>query len=463
MIFSMFFSQKKIFVFSSLFLFLFETCVIAQTSSKPNIVFIMIDDLGYGDIGCYGSMVNRTPNIDHLAKKGARFTDYHANGPMCSPTRAALMTGRYQYRYGRKFESALNGSLDGPDNGLPAEAYTLAEALKDAGYATGMYGKWHLGYKPPLLPFDQGFQDFIGLGYGDGDHFTHVDRVGNSDWWHNDTLKPETGYSVDLITNHSIDFIRKNKSHPFFLYVSHLAIHFPWQGPNDPPHRIQGKNYSKEKWGIIPDRKNVAPHIKAMVESVDESVGKIIGALRQEGLEKNTLVIFTSDNGGYINYSSGGFENISSNGPFRGQKGDIYEGGHRVPFIAYWPGKIKEGVTKTDLLMTMDMYPSFISLAEEKIHDSLKLDGMNILPVFFNNRKVEDRAVCWKTENNKAIRKGKWKVDIIENKAPELYDLESDPGETKDIAAKYPEIVNQLLKQYPAWEKDVTANYTQIN
>ena len=427
---------------------------------RPNIVLIMVDDLGYGDLGCYGSEYNNTPNIDLLAKEGLLLTDYHSNGATCSPTRAALMTGQYQYRYGQRFEGPLSATRNDPiDDGLPEEAYTIAEALKDNGYTTGMYGKWHLGAKPPLLPSNQGFDDFIGLGYGDGDHFTHIDRLGNEDWWHNDTLKMEKGYSVDLITDHSIDFIKKNKESPFFLYVAHLAIHFPWQAPNDPPQRAEGIDYRNDKWGIIPDRKNVRPHIKGMVEAVDAGVGKIMTTLKELNLEKNTLVIFTSDNGGYIEYKSGGFENISSNGPLRGQKGTVYEGGHRVPFIAYWPQNVPAGKVSNEIVMTMDMYPSLIELIKGTVKVKKKFDGKNVLPILLGDKKMQERTVYWKIKNNRAIRKGDWKLVMIGQKEPQLYNLSIDMGESDDLSRKNPAIVNKMKEQYNNWQKDVTANY----
>jgi arylsulfatase A-like enzyme len=452
--------MKKIYVLIPVLFIAFtlEQKINAQ-SSQPNIVFIMVDDLGYGDVGCYGSEYNLTPYIDSLATGGLRLTDYHSNGATCSPTRVALLTGQYQYRYGKRFEIPLNASNKDPDNGLSPEAYTIAEALRDNGYATGMYGKWHLGYKFPFLPSEQGFGDFVGLRSGDGDHFTHINRWGVKDWWHNDTLKMEKGYSVDLITDHSIDFIKKNKENPFFLYVSHLAIHFPWQAPNDPAQRIEGTDYTNDKWGFIPDRKNVRPHVKGMIEAVDASVGKIIKTLKELNLEKNTLVILTSDNGGYIEYESGGFENISSNGPLRGQKGNVYEGGHRVPFIAYWPGKIKGGEVSNETVMTMDMYPSFLKLAKINSVDSKALDGKNVLPILLENKEMPQRTVYWKTTNNRAIRHGNWKLVMPAQQEVELYNLSNDIGEREDVSSKNLSIVKKMKRLYSKWEKDVTKNY----
>jgi arylsulfatase A len=426
-------------------------------SKKPNIIFIMIDDLGYGDIGCYGSTINKTPNIDNLAKGGVRFTDYHSNGPMCTPTRASLMTGMYQHRFGRKFESAISGKTDYND-GLPLEAFTIPEALKTAGYTTGMYGKWHLGYQPPFLPADQGFDEFIGLGSGDGDHHTHIDRSGRKDWWDKNEQKMEAGYSTDLITDHSIDFIQRHKNGPFFLYVAHLSIHFPWQGPDDPPHRQEGTDYANDKWGIIPDKHNVSPHVKEMVESIDRGVGKIRATLEALGLAENTLVIFTSDNGGYTHYAESHF-NISSNGPLRGQKTEVWEGGHRVPFIAHWPGKIRAGKRSSELVMTMDMFPTFAQLAQAQRPQGHKFDGTNILPHLLENQALPQRSVCWKMDNEKAIRKENLKLVMLGDKAPELYDLSNDIGERKNLAAEKPVVVKQLLVEYNKWEEDVTANY----
>lgn len=453
-------SKQKLSYFLSVLLFLIILAFLTGCSSpgskakQPNIVFIMIDDLGYGDLGCFGSQYNQTPNIDRMAANGLRFLDFHSNGPMCSPTRAAFMTGMYQHRLGTNFESALSWKT-GHDQGMPLKAVTIAEVLKKAGYATGMYGKWHLGYLPPYLPYNQGFDDFRGLGSGDGDHHTHVNRWGREDWWHNNIMDLEDGYSVDLITNHSIQFIRDHQDVPFFLYVAHLAIHFPWQGPDDPPHRVAGATYENDKWGIIPDKNNVRPHVKAMIESVDRGVGEIMQTLKDLGLEENTLVIFTSDNGGYIHYANN-FHNISSNGPLRGQKGQVYEGGHRVPAIIYWPGKIKPGTETDETVLTMDLFPTFASLAEAKISRKKQLDGVDILPMLLHGERLTHRTVFWKIRNDRAIRKGPWKLVLHGEDTPELYNLDEDIEETNNLSENHPKIVSEMLKAYEAWHHDVT-------
>ncbi len=254
-----------------------------QGAERPNIVLIVADDLGYGDVGCYGNRSNQTPGIDALAASGIRFNDFHSAGPLCSPTRAAMLTGQYQQRFGRILDTALS-EVNHRDRGLPHDAVTLAELLKQQGYANACFGKWHLGYLPPWLPTSHGFDLFRGLGSGDGDFHIHIDRSGNEDWWHNNERETVNGYTTDLLTKYNVDFIESNREQPFFLYVPHLAIHFPWQGPNDPPHRKKGMNYANDKWGVIPEPGNVASHVKTMVESLDQSVSTIVSALEKWNL-----------------------------------------------------------------------------------------------------------------------------------------------------------------------------------
>ena len=421
-----------------------------MASDRPNIVLVLADDLGYGDLGCYGSKTNLTPNIDRLARQGLRFTDFHSNGPMCTPTRAAMLTGQYQQRFGSKFDGAISGKTT-RDHGLPLEAVTIAEVLKTRGYATGAFGKWHLGYIPPWLPPSQGFDEFRGLGAGDGDHHTHIDRWGREDWWHNNQLKMEAGYTAELLTRYAIQFIQDHKDEPFFVYLPHLAIHFPWQGPDDPPHRTKGNTYEADKWGIVPDPANVSPHVKAMVESIDRSVGEILAALKRLDLDKNTLVIFTSDNGGYLTYGKA-FRNISSNGPLRDQKGSIYEGGHRVPAIFYWPDRIEPSTTD-ETAISIDLFPTLLTITGAKA-DGLPLDGVDLAPLLFRNEPLPTRMLFWRMTSRRAVRSGPWKL-CINGGRTELFNLDEDIGERNDLSTRKPAIARSLSDAWAVWETDV--------
>ena len=430
---------------------------VCADSVRPNFVVILVDDLGYGDIGCYGNKLNKTPYIDGLAQRGLRCTDFHSNGPMCSPTRAALLTGCYQQRFGEYFDSAI---APGPNRqrGLPLEAVTVAEVLKQSGYATGMFGKWHLGYQPPRMPVNQGFDEFRGLVSGDGDHHTQISRDGRQDWWWNNKIKMEKGYTTELLTDYSVDFIKRQADRPFFLYLAHLAIHFPWQGPDDPPHRVEGTDYARDKWGIIPNRANIAPHVKAMIESVDRSVGRVLTTLDKLKLTENTLVVFMSDNGGYLNYR-GGFENISSNGPLKGQKGDVDEGGHRVPAIFHWPGKIAGGEVTHQTVMTMDLFPTCIRLAGSEMPGHQALDGVDLAPMLFECKALPPRTLFWRKRELRAVRRGPWKLNLSDGQTPHLYDLAADLGETRNVAVTQPGLVQELTSAYDSWEADVNRGF----
>ena len=414
---------------------------------------ILADDLGYGDIAAYGSKRNLTPHLDRMAREGVRFSDFHSNGPMCTPTRAALLTGLYPQRFGEQFESALSG-IDDYDIGLPLDAVTLPEALAEGGYVSGMYGKWHLGYHPPYMPADQGFDDFRGLASGDGDHHSHIDRSGRADWWHNGQLAPEKGYGVDLITQHSVDFIKRHRNEPFFLYVAHLAIHFPWQGPDDKGYRVEGGNYHNlSKLGEL-DSLDVSQQVNKMVEAVDSSVGSILDALRDQGLAQNTLVLFTSDNGGYLTYQ-GGYHNISENGPLRGQKTDVYEGGQRVPAIAWWPDTIEPGVSD-DVAATFDIMPTLLELAG--VDSPRSLDGTSLASLLLERDQLQPRTLFWRIRAEAAVRKGRWKLVQIGNNDPELYDLEEDVGESRDLSNTHSETVEALEEELNAWAVAVGTN-----
>ncbi|UCE47767.1 MAG: sulfatase-like hydrolase/transferase [Phycisphaerales bacterium] len=428
-----------------------------RSSTKPNFVLIVADDLGYGDIGCYGHENNKTPHLDAMAAEGMKFIDFHSNGPMCSPTRAALLTGQYQHRFGRAFESALSAKAHA-NIGLPLSTVTIPEALKKAGYSTGMFGKWHLGYNLPYLPTRHGFDEFKGLLTGDGDHHSHISRSGTEDWWHDEIIEMEDGYSVDLITQHSIDFMKRNRHKPFFLYVAHLAIHFPWQGPDEPAHRVKGQSYwDFSKLGPHKEGE-VEPVVRRMVEAVDKSVGKIMAVLKRLGLDNNTFVFFTSDNGGYLAYAGKYKDEVSSNGPLRGQKGDVFEGGHRVPAIAWWPGRIKEGSITQETTMTMDLMPTYLELAGEKVSgpDSQNvLDGSTLTPVLFEGHTMAERTLFWRRGKDWALRRGPWKLVGGDKRGVMLFNLDEDIGEQKNLAKERPDFVEELLAAYKDWEKDI--------
>jgi arylsulfatase A-like enzyme len=421
-----------------------------RESTSPNFVLILADDLGYGDIGCYGNPKNKTPHLDRLAREGMRFTDFHANGPMCSPTRAALLTGQYQHRFGKAFEGALSAKTH-THVGLPSEVTTLPEMLKDVGYTTGMFGKWHLGYQSPHLPTQHGFDEFRGLLTGDGDHHSHISRSGDEDWWHNEQIEMETGYSVDLLTQHSIDFMTRNRHRPFFLYVAHLAIHFPWQAPQEQAHRVKGHDY----WNLSKlgphDEGQVEPVVRQMVEAVDASTGRIVAALKQLGLEDNTFVFFVSDNGGYLDYAGRFAGEISSNGPFRGQKGEVFEGGHRVPAIAWWPGRIEAGLTH-ETAMTMDLLPTYAGLAGVAPIEGV--DGTTLAPLLLDNQPLPRRDVFWRKDENWAVRRGPWKL-VGSGSKMELFNLDDDVAESRDRATQHSTLVTRLLAAFRRWEQDV--------
>jgi arylsulfatase A-like enzyme len=320
-----------------------------------------------------------------------------------------------------------------------------------------MYGKWHLGYQAPYLPTRQGFDEFRGLVSGDGDHHTHVDRSGNRDWWHGDTIEMEEGYTADLLTRHSSAFIERHRDQPFFLFVSHLAIHFPWQGRDDPPHRVAGRSYHDDKWGVIPDEDNVAPQVAAMVEALDDSLGEIVATLRRLDLERRTLVLFTSDNGGYIHYAHR-FHRISSNGPLRGQKSDVFEGGHRVPAIAWWPGRIQPGVCD-ETTATFDLFPTLRSLAGvAPAEGGRPLDGADLSSLLLEGEPLPPRTLFWRIRERRAVRRGPWKLVSVEGEAPMLFNLATDLGEERDVAAEHPDVLEALQAAAAEWETDVNAN-----
>jgi len=407
---------------------------------RPNIILIMADDLGYGDIGCYGSPKIRTPNIDALAKGGMKFTDYHSNGAVCSPTRAALLTGRYQQRSG--IEGVIYAKGPTRRTGLALEETTFAELLKTNGYATGIFGKWHLGYNVEFNPARQGFDEFRGYVSGNVDYHSHIDGAGFDDWWKNLEKVPEDGYCTDLITKHGIDFIERHKDKPFCLYLPHEAPHYPYQRREDPPERLPDGKKGKQAKG-----EKIAQAYKEMVEVMDEGIGKIVETVRRLGLERKTFIFFCSDNGATKN---------GSNGSLAGYKGSLWEGGHRLPAIAYWPGKIPPETVTSQIVLGMDLFPTMLSIAGANLPSGLKLDGVDLTGMLTKNKNLPERTLFWRYRKQKAVRKGRWKLLVQDNKE-RLYDLDDDLGENINLAGTRPNMVRMLQNELAAWEREVSA------
>ncbi len=402
---------------------------------------VVLDDFGYGDLGCYGSTVHQTPHIDRLAQGGMRFTDFHSNGPVCSPTRAALLTGQYQQRSG--VESAIGFNLV---EGMPLAKTTIAEVLKPAGYRCGVFGKWHVGHVSRFGPKDQGF-DVSYCANNSPDYHSHVSRSGQIDWFKDQQLADEPGYLTDLVTQHAQTFIRNNRERPFFAYISHLAVHFPFQGPGDPPHRAAGKNWDAEKYGPLPPEERKRAY-RDMVHAVDDSVGRIVNTLEELRLREHTLIFLTSDNGAY--------KWIGSSGPFLGQKGRLTEGGHRVPAIANWPGRIPAAAETHATAMTMDVLPTLVALAGIAMPEGLELDGEDISRVLLRNAPMPERILFWRfpASASRAARRGPWKL-LVEKENVQLFNLSTDPGEKTNLAVQQPERVKQLQAELAAWESRV--------
>jgi arylsulfatase A-like enzyme len=408
---------------------------------KPNIVFIMADDLGYSSLGCYGNTGIRTPNIDRLAQDGLRFTDYHSH-VFCTPTRASLMTGRYAERAAWVDDAQLSPVFQEQRKanikqrwawGISLDEVTIARVLKQAGYRTGLIGKWHLGYDFKFHPMNFGFDEFRGYLGGNVDYHTHKALFGlkELDWWNGKTIKNEDGYSTDLLSGYSVDFIEKHQKEPFFLYVAQEAPHEPWQG--------RGVNSAKSP----------VENYREQIEVLDESVGRIRKALQDNHLEQKTLLIFCSDNGPAY---PRGFTDL---GKLQGGKGKVQEGGHRVPFLACYPGKIPAGTVCNETAVVMDMFPTFAALAGAKMPKSLLIDGVDISDLLFKQDKIEQRTLHWEMDGQWAVRKGVWKLIGSGEKGLELFNLQEDIREVRNEIKEYPVLAESLEKEHLKWVREV--------
>jgi arylsulfatase A-like enzyme len=445
----------------------------AARPDRPNVVFILADDLGYTDLACYGSGYYETPNIDRLVAQGMKFTNGYSCGPNCQPTRAALMTGQYGPRTGvytvgniDRFDWRTR-TLRPVDNvaQLPLEKVTVAQALHDAGYVTGMFGKWHLGNAGEHHPGKRGFDEAI---VSQGKHFDFVTNP--------KVDVPAGAYLADFLTDRAVDFMRRHKDGPFFLYLPHFGVHGPFQAKKELIERFKNKPAA----GGHHD-----PTYAAMIYSVDESVGRVLATLDELKLAEDTLVIFASDNGGVGGYVREGIKkpgqghDPTDNAPLRGGKGMLYEGGVRVPYIFRWPGKVQAGATSDEPINSVDLFPTLMEVTGAKAPPAEQvLDGVSYAGLLRGEKSTLGREAIywhfpgylgagpggWRTTPAGSIRAGDFKlIEFFEDGRKELYNLKDDLGEKQDLAAKMPEKVKELHGKLAAWRESVGAKMPTPN
>jgi len=391
---------------------------------RPNIIVIVADDLGYADLGCYGGRDVPTPNIDSLAANGVRFTNGYVTAPVCSPTRAGLITGRYQQRFGHEFNP---GGAPEENFGLPLDQTTLPQILKGHGYATGMVGKWHLGTRPKYRPTERGFDEYFGF-LGGAHAYLDLKREGPNPILRGTTPVAEREYLTDAFAREAGKFIDRHHDETFFLYLTFNAVHTPQQATST----------YLARFAHIPDprRRTMA----AMLSAMDDAVGHVLETLRKQGIEDDTLILFISDNGGPTP------SNASRNDPFSGFKAQLWEGGIRVPFIVQWKRQIPAGRTEDVPVHSLDIVPT--ALAAAGIPLPPNMDGRNLM-------NVGDRALYWRFGEPRAIRRGDYKLLMLPGQRPALFDLSKDPGEKHDLAAENPQRVTELLAEYERWDREM--------
>lgn len=430
-------------------------------SDQPNVVLIFIDDMGWKDVGCYGNDFVDTPRIDQLAEDGMRFTDFYAAGAVCSPTRCALQSGQNQARIGitdfiaghwRPFERVITPR---PATALPLDTVTIAESLKSSGYSTGYIGKWHLGTGVQFQPDRQGYDFSAVIG---GPHLPGKYRVQRRP-----DLKPKKGqYRTDFEADLSVDFIRKNKEKPFFLLLSPFAVHIPLGAMSE-----KVEKYRKKATQL--NREFPHPVYAAMIEHCDEMVGRIVDAIEAEGLTDNTMIIFTSDNGGLYrryDYREHADDNVSSLAPLKGEKGSLHEGGVRVPLIVKYPPLVKGGTVCSEPTITFDFYPTLVDLAGGSLPKNQTIDGLSLKPLLTDpEAKLKRNALHWHYPHYhhdrpaSSIRERDWKlIEYLDGTGDiELYQISKDIGETKNLATEKKGRVADLKKKLNAWRGDVIA------
>lgn len=449
---------------SILFVCLFFSCSTGNThtENKPNFILIFTDDQGYGDLSCFGGEHVYTPNIDKMAEEGARLTSFYVAAPLCTPSRAALMTGCYPRRVSMEPPSSLAVDLPnippgkrfpvclaGDGNGLNPDEITIAEIAQSVGYRTGIFGKWHLGDQPEFLPTRQGFEEFFGLPYSHDitprhprQKYFNFPPLPLLEMEEVIELDPDANYFTRRITERAVKFIEKHKDENFFLYVPHPIPHGP----------LAASPEIKEKYAqVLANGNTASPALYSnAIYEIDWSVGQILAALKKQGIDDNTIVLFTSDNG-----AAG---RKGSNKPLRGHKGQTWEGGMRMPTVIRWPGKIKAGIEIDQLLTTMDLLPTFANLIGAKMPDDRIIDGKDIMPVLLNGAKSPHEYFFYSHWGTlEAVRWKDWKLRIIKGEEA-LYNLKTDIAESTNLKDQHPEIVAQLKKAMQEFDDEVTKN-----
>lgn len=406
------------------------------SAERPNIVLIVADDLGYGELGCQGNKEIPTPNIDSLAANGVRFTSGYVSCPVCSPTRAGLLTGRYQQRFGHEFNPGPPGQADA-DFGLPLTEVTIADRLKTAGYVTGMVGKWHLGLKEPFHPLKRGFDEYFGFLHG-----AHPYLDPNADPLNlilrGTQVVEKEEYLTDAFSREAVGFIVRNRTKPFFLYLPYNAVHGP----------LEATEKYLERFAHISDGRRRT--FAAMLSAMDDGVGAVLKQLRDSGLERNTLIFFISDNGGPTPTTTSG------NGPLRGYKGNVWEGGIRVPFMVQWKKELAGGQVDDRPVIALDILPTALAAAGGKLPEDAALDGVNLLPFLTREKKAAvHQRLYWRFGHQRALRQDRYKLVVIGDEAPRLFDLADDIGEARDLSKEKPDLVRSLSEAYAAWDKQL--------
>lgn len=434
-----------------------SACKPTDVTRPPNFVIIMTDDQGYADLSCFGGDHVSTPRIDQMAAEGMKLTSFYVAAAVCTPSRAALMTGSYPRRVDMAYGSNFGVLLAGDPKGLNTDEITLAEILKTVGYKTGIFGKWHLGDQPEFLPTRQGFDEYFGIPYSHDIHQQHPRQdhfqfpsLPLLDQEEVIEMDPDADYLTQRVTERAVEFIENNKEHPFFLYIPQPIPHKPLHV--SPPYMESVSNEIKE---TLKDEKNSIDYptrdklFRQAIDEIDWSVGRILDTLKNNGLDENTLVIFFSDNGPAVGKAD----------PLRGRKGSTFEGGMREPTVIRWPGKIPVGQPNDELMTAMDLLPTFAKLAGAQIPTDRVIDGKDIWAVLTQGAPTPHEAFFYNSRNElRAVRSGKWKLHIKEGIPEALYDLEADIGESQNVLAEHKAIAEKLFSYTEPYEADLAQN-----